>query len=178
MADLLRPEIRDALWRGREAIAGMAIVLLALWLGLSTFGITRWVAGALGLAGLGLVWTGVQRWRFSRSQGGPGFVQVDERRLVYWGPLDGGTMDLDNLARLDLDPGAGRWLLTGLRGEVLAVPTTAQGSEALFDLFTALPGLRPEAMLSALERTEGPPVTLWRAPNVVVLPRPEVRRLR
>lgn len=175
----LRPEVALLLRRGREALAGAALAALALWLGLSSFGVTRWVAVALGLAGLALIWTGVQRLRFGRGGGGPGIVTVDERRLVYWGPLAGGVMDMDALARLDLDPGArpAHWILTGLRGERLEVPVNATGAEALLDLFASLPGFPTEAMLSALGRTEGPPVTLWRAPNVVVLPPPGQRRL-
>ncbi|HVG48174.1 MAG TPA: hypothetical protein VM899_08585 [Rubellimicrobium sp.] len=160
-------------------LAGAALVLLALWLGLSSFGITRWVAIALGLGGLALVWTGAQRLRFGRGGGGPGIVTVDERRLVYWGPLTGGVMDMDGLARLDLDPAArpAHWVLTSLRGERLEVPVTAQGAEALFDLFAALPGLPTETMLATLQRTSGPPVTLWRAPNVILLPPQGQRRL-
>ena len=180
MPDLhLRPEVRDALRRGRETLAGAALVLIAVWMWVATFGVTRLLALALGVLGLALIWTGVQRWRFGQGTGGPGVVQVDERRLVYWGPLTGGVMDLDNLARLDLDP-AGRpahWVLTDLRGEVLAIPTTAQGAEALFDLFAVLPGLKVEAMLTALARDDGAPVPLWRLPNVVVLPSAAQRRL-
>jgi hypothetical protein len=175
----LRPEVTAVLHRGREALAGAALAFIALWLGLTSYGITRWVAVALGLAGLALVWTGVQRLRFAQGGRGPGIVTVDERRLVYWGPLTGGVLDMGDLARLDLDPGArpAHWVLTSLRGESLAIPVTAQGAEALFDLFASLPGLPTEMMLQALSRTEGPPVTLWRAPNVVVLPRPGARRL-
>ena len=175
----IRPEIRGALRRGREVLAGAALALLALWLGLTSYGITRWVAMALGLAGLALVWTGVQRLRFDQGGRGPGIVTVDERRLVYWGPLTGGVMDMDGLARLDLDPGAkpAHWVLTSLRNERLEVPVTAQGAEALFDLFAALPGFSTETMLQALKGTEGPVVTLWRAPNVIVLPAPGQRRL-
>lgn len=181
MADLrIRPDLREALWRGREALAGIGVILLALWLGLGSFGITRWLAVALGLLGAGLVWTGVQRWRFDRGGKGPGFVEVDERRLTYWGPLSGGMVDLDDLLRLDLDPGAGpaHWILTPRSGEALAVPVTAQGADALLDLFTALPGLRTEALLAALDRTEGPKVALWHSPDVIAFPGPERRRLR
>lgn len=174
-----RAQLRSALWRGREALAGTAVLLLALWLGLTTFGLTRWLAVALALLGLGLVWTGVQRWRFARGSGGPGIVEVDERRITYWGPLSGGTVDLDDLLRLDLDPGGrpAHWLLTPRLGEAVAIPVTAHGAEALLDLFTALPGLRTEALLSALSRTEGPPVTLWQSPNVIAFPGPQRRRL-
>lgn len=168
----VRPELRETLWRGREALAGAVLALLALWWGLGTFGITRWIALAAGLLGLALVWTGAQRWRFARGEKGPGVVEVDERRLTYWGPLSGGAVDLDDLLRLDLDP-SGRpahWVLTPVRGEPLAVPVTAGGAEALLGLFTALPGLRAEALLVALGRTGGPVVTLWRSPNLVAFP--------
>lgn len=154
-------------------------MLLALWMALGTFGVTRWLAGALGLLGVGLLWTGAQRWRFARPGRGPGVVEVDERRLTYWGPLSGGTVDLDDLLRLDLDSDSSPpcWVLVTLRGESLSVPVNAERAEALLDLFTALPGLRTEAMLAALERTGGGTVTLWQAPNVVAFPRPEGRRL-
>ena len=175
----LRPEARAALWRAREALAGAALVLLALWWAWGSFGITRWVAGALGLLGAALVWTGIQRWRFARGGRVPGVVQVDERRLVYGGPLSGGTVDLDDLLRLDLDPGGrpAHWVLTPRAGEVLMVPVTAEGAEALLDLFTALPGLRTEALIAALAREEGPPVMLWQSPNVIAFPRQERQRL-
>ncbi len=174
-----RPELRAALWRGREALAGAAVLILALWLGLSAFGVTRWVAVPLGLLGLGLVWTGIQRWRFVRGTGGPGIVEVDERRITYWGPLSGGTLDLDDLLRLDLDPGGrpAHWVLTPRTGQALAIPVSAQGAEALLDLFTALPGLRTEALLSALSLTEGPVVAVWQSPNVIAFPGPQRRRL-
>ena len=178
MADL-RPDLRDALRRGREALAGVAVIALALWVGLTTFGVTRWLAAALGFLGLGLVWTGVQRWRFVRGSGGPGVVEVDERRITYWGPLSGGTVDLDDLLRLDLNPGSqpAHWVLVPRSGEALVVPVTAQGAEALLDAFTALPGLRTEALLAALSRIEGPPTILWQAPNVIAFPGPQRRRL-
>lgn len=176
----MRRELREALRRGREALAGLGVVLFALWWGIGTFGLTRWLAVALGLFGLALVWTGLQRLRFARGGEGPGVVEVDERRLTYWGPLAGGRVDLDELLRLELDPGArpARWVLTPRAGEPLVVPVDARGAEALLDLFTALPGLRTEALLAALARTEGPVVTLWASPNVVAFPRPERRRLR
>lgn len=173
----MRPEAREALWRARETLAGAALVLVALWLGLSAFGLLRWVAWGIGLVGLALVWTGVQRWRFSPAGRGPGVVEVDERRLVYWGPLSGGAMDLDDLLRLEFDPGGmpGHWVLTSVRGERLAVPANAEGAEGLLDLFSALPGLRAEALVAAVGAREA--VVVWRRPNVLVFPAAEQGRL-
>lgn len=153
---------------------------LALWLGLRTFGIVRWLSAPVLLLGLAMVWTGVQRQRFVRGGGGPGLVQVDERRVIYWGPQTGGVVNLGDLLRLEVAPGrpAARWLLTPLSGEPLAIPADAEGAEALFDAFAALPGLKVEPMLAALARPEGPPVAVWQAPNVVAFPAREKRRLR
>lgn len=173
----MRPEAREALWRAREALAGLALLLLALWLGLTAFGLLRWVAGGLGLLGLALAWTGVQRWRFSPQGRGPGVVEVDERRLVYWGPLSGGAMDLDDLLRLEFDPTGrpGHWVMTSLRGETLAVPANAEGAEGLLDLFSALPGLRAEALVAAVGTRE--PVVVWQKANVLAFPGAERGRL-
>ena len=158
-------QARAALRRWREVLAGLVLALLALWLASATFGVTRWIAAALGALGLALAFAATQRLRFERGGGGPGIVRIDERRLVYWGPLTGGAIDMGDLARLDLDPAAKppHWLLTTLSGEALAVPVTAEGAGALLDLFAALPGLHVEAMLAALDRRGGAPVTLWRA---------------
>ena len=66
-------------------------------------GLTRALGLMLALLGAALLWVGWQRKRFGRGGGGPGIVLVDERRLTYWGPLSGGTADMDDLRRLDLD---------------------------------------------------------------------------
>lgn len=173
----MRSEARETLWRAREALAGAALLVLALWLGLSAFGLLRWVAGGIGLVGVALVWTGVQRWRFSPEGRGPGMVEVDERRLVYWGPLSGGAMDLDDLSRLEFDPTGkpGHWVLTSVRGERLAVPANAEGAEGLLDLFSALPGLRAEALVAAVGARGF--VVVWQKANVLAFPGAERGRL-
>lgn len=158
------PALRAALRRWREVLAALALAALALLAALATFGVTRWIALAAFLAALALAFAALQRLRFARGGGGRGVVRVVERRLEYWGPLSGGAVDLDDLRRLDLDPGArpAHWLLSGPQG-VLAVPVDAEGADALLGLFAALPGLSTEAMLAALRRPPGPPETLWRA---------------
>lgn len=169
----MREEVLRALRRGREALAGLVLAALGLWGATATWGVTRWLMGAVVAVGLGLVWTGVQRWRFAaaREAAGAGLVRVDERRVEYWGPEAGGFLDLDELEALEIDRDARAWRLWRADGTVLTVPLGARGAGALFDLFAALPGMRMEALLAALGREDGGTETLWRA-----VP-PEVRRL-
>jgi hypothetical protein len=165
MSELLRPEARAALWRGREVIAGIGVAALGLWWGLSAFGILQWLGWGLAALGAALVAGGVQRWRFRQEGQGPGILKIDEGRVAYMGPLTGGTVDLDAVRRLRLDRRArpAHWLLeTG--DEVLAIPVTAEGAEALFDAFAALPGLRRGRMIELLNSGAGDVVTVWSRP--------------
>jgi hypothetical protein len=112
--------------------------------------------------------------RFTRGGGGPGVVQVSERRLAYLGPERGGMLDLDDLVFLDLDGARGRgvWVLGGPEGAVLEIPVDAEGADRLFDLFAALPGIRTERMLGALAALPAGRLRIWRreGPDLPALP--------
>jgi hypothetical protein len=91
-------------------------------------------------------------------------VQIRERRLAYFGPLDGGVMDAEDLLRLELDPSshpAPSWVLTGQGGQRLAIPVNAANAEALFDVFAALPDIQTSLMLDVLSRTPDARVIIW-----------------
>lgn len=163
MPERLR-HLRDALAPWRGVLAGGGVAAAGLLVALATFGLTRALGLVLLLLGLALAWTARQRMRWGRGGGGPGVVQVDERRLAYWGPLTGGVIDMDDLRRLDLDP-TGRpahWVLWGPGGQRVEVPVTAAGAERLLDLFAALPGLPVERLLAARAAGGDAPVTVWR----------------
>ena len=64
--NLIRPEARAAIWRWREALLGLCLLLLALWWGLTAFGVLRYVAAALMVAGGLLVVAGLQRGPFRK----------------------------------------------------------------------------------------------------------------
>ena len=167
MQDFLRPEARAALWRWREVLAGGAVLGLGLWWALASFGIMVWIGAAVAALGGMILFTGVQRLRFARGGGGAGVVEVSERRIAYLGPLTGGVVDLDDLARLDLD-GRGRpahWRLVPLAGESLLIPVDAAGADALFDSFAALPGLRTERMLEHMNTPPQGSVVIWQRPG-------------
>lgn len=164
--------VRRALAPWRGVLAGAGVAAAGVLVAASTFGLTRALGLVLVPLGLALAWTARQRMRWGRGTGGPGVVQVDERRLAYWGPLTGGVIDMDDLRRLELgpeDPAAGhpaRWILWGPDGQRLEVPVTALGAERLLDLFAALPGLPVERLLAAraasAEALGSVPLTVWR----------------
>ncbi|MGB7244775.1 MAG: hypothetical protein WBC93_22140 [Sulfitobacter sp.] len=158
-----RPEALAALLRWREALVGAALALLGLW----------WIAGpgqllsipgaALMLAGGALIWIGTQRARFRNKGGGAGAVQVDEGQVIYFGPMTGGAVALRELERLTLDRSQypGHWRLDQPGTPALLIPVNAEGSDALFDAFATLPGLRTERMLAELRMSADRSIVIW-----------------
>lgn len=161
---MIRPEVLQAAHRWREALAGAGLIGLGLYWALGTGpGLLFWVGCVVTALGAAVVYGGVQRGRFRIPGRGPGVVKVVEGRVAYFGPLTGGVADLDTLTALRLDPTAqpSHWLLDRDGHPPLAIPTTAEGAEALLDLFAALPGLGPEAVLRARASRARAPITVW-----------------
>lgn len=164
MAEFFRPEARQALYRWREAIAAAAGLGLGLWWGLTSIGIMIWVGWLLVLVSIAFGYAAVQRLRFHPGAGGPGIVQVAERQIAYFGPLTGGVIALDDLIGLDVmgDAYPPHWRLRSDSGEVLDIPLNAEGSEALFDAFASLPGLRVEQLIAASRIQDATTRLVWR----------------
>ena len=164
---MIRPELIELAYRWREALAGVVLALLGLWFAAGN-GILPFVGGGMAAVGAALVWLSLQRHRFDRGVGeGPGVVSVDERRVTYMGPYDGGAIAVGELRRLDLDPTAFPhpvWVLVS-PDTTLRVPVTALGADALLDLFAALPGLRTGRMLAELEGGGNAVVAIWERPD-------------
>ena len=161
---MIRPEVKDGFWRWREVIAALALAGVGVWWGLASFGIVQGLGWGLALLGVGLAISAGQKVRFTQGDDGAGVVTLDERRVTYLGPYDGGVADLDLMVQLDLTP-APAWRLINADGNHLDIPTNALGVEVLFDVFTALPGLKTEYMLSVLARTRPAHMTVWMAPE-------------
>ncbi|MCL3881856.1 hypothetical protein [Marivita sp. GX14005] len=163
-SSFIRPEAGAVLRRWREALAGLAIALLGLyWIFGTSPGLLMWV-GYLTLAIGGLLsFAGLQKGRFRHGGGGPGLVQIVERRIAYFGPLDGGIVDLDALTSLTYDPTQkpAHWVLTHQGGAPLHIPVTAEGADALFDAFASLPGLAPGRLAAVSQSADTLPVHLW-----------------
>lgn len=160
---LVRPGAAAALARWRAVLAGAAAAGLGLWWVLTSWGLLVWTGWVLVAAGLALALAGVQRARFRTGAGGPGVVVVDEGEITYMGPLTGGSAALAEVDRLVLDRTARppHWLLERAGAPALAIPVNAEGAEALFDAFAALPGLRTERMLAELGNRGPHPVVIW-----------------
>lgn len=149
MSDFIRPKAREALWRWREAIVAGLLAVLGLWLA-SGFGVVRWLGIAFIIASGALAMIGAQRARFRGDTDGPGVISADEQRLSYFGPLTGGVVAIEDIRRVAHD-GSGKpahWVISGA-DEELSIPITASGTDALFDAFTALPGVQIERVLAA-----------------------------
>ncbi len=158
-----RPEARAAVWRWREAIAGIGVALCGLYL-ISGPGFLLAVPGYAFLGGgLILTWLGIQRGRFRGPDGGAGAVHVDEGQVTYYGPLTGGTVALREMDSLTLEGAMfpAHWKLTQAGEPPLLIPVNAAGAEALFDAFATLPGLRTERMISSLRSNPHQAVVIW-----------------
>ena len=162
----IRPEARAALARWTEAIAGAALLVLALiWL-FGTHGLLPYVGAALAPLALAVIWLGIQRGRFRTGKDGPGTVEVKEGEVAYFGPLTGGVRRIRGLKAVILDPTQHpvSWVLQAKGEDDLTIPLDANGAEALFDAFSALPGLKTGHMLRQLEHRPDHPVVIWHEP--------------
>ena len=125
------------------------------------------------MSGSCLSTTGTQGWqraRFGFGAQGRGAVEVDERQITYFGPLNGGAVSLAEMQTLVLDGSQfpPHWRLEQPGQPPLMIPVDAAGADALFDAFASLPGLRTDRMLSELEADAERPVVIWQRPGTGV----------
>lgn len=162
-----RPEALARLARWREVGAGLALLGAGLWL--ATRPGLFYATLGLGLAGLGaaLSWLALGRLRFRAAGAAAGIVEIDEGQITYLAPQGGGFAALSEISEIALVSGGARgleWRLCQPGLPPLAIPASAEGAQALYDAFAALPGARPGVFLAALSHPpQGPQVrVLWR----------------
>lgn len=160
----VRPEVRDGLMRWREALAGAVLALLGFRLVLTTYGALFLIGCGLFIAGFALIFAGIQRARFRSGGGGAGVVDVDERQITYFGPYGGGAMAVDDLVEIGADPSRA-WLLRDAHGGHLMIPMTAEGADALFDAFSAVPGLTPARLVEVARTVPQEYTIVWAKPQ-------------
>jgi hypothetical protein len=165
----IRPEIRAAMFRWREALVGAGILLIGFYWSFGVLpGLLSWIGYLALFLGAALFFAGLQRGRARMGGGGPGIVQVVERRIGYFGPLNGGLVDLDAVTSISLDPTEHprHWVITHEGGPPLHIPVNAEGADVLFDAFASLPGLSPGRVASTLKHEGVGPIVLWRRPDL------------
>ncbi|MEX3017792.1 hypothetical protein [Gymnodinialimonas hymeniacidonis] len=159
MSSFFRPEAMAALTRWREVLMAAAIMAIGLWIALRPGGVIVTGFGYVLIAlGAAFMVPAFRRARFITGGEGPGAVQVDERRILYMGPVTGGAMALDDLTVLSVRRDRNdevSWVLADAT-QLLVIPVDAAGADALFDAFAALPGLNVERLIRAVQsRTKG-----------------------
>ena len=159
----VRPEAKRALMRWREVLIGVALAVIGLWWLAQSTGILRYIAPAVLVGAGALIMVGFQRGRFRGAGDGVGTVQVIEGQITYFGPLTGGAVAMRELTRLTLDgtQHPAHWRLEQRGLPDVHIPVNADGSDALFDAFASLPGLRTERMLTQLQAQPHTAVVIW-----------------
>ena len=169
VVSFVRPSARAAILRWREALIGAGLLALGVYWSFWTGpGLLTWVGLLVTLLGAALLFAGLQKGRSRLGGGGPGVVQIVERRIGYFGPLNGGVVDLDAITALSFDPTQHPpiWTIAHDAGPALMVPVNAEGADALFDAFASLPGLSPGRVASVSKQAGTRAVVLWRRPDV------------
>ena len=161
---LFRPEAKATLYRWREAIVGFVLAGLGLLWALNEFGALFLIGCGLLVAGTALLLAGLQRGRFRSRTGGMGLVEVDERKITYFGPFGGGAVAVAEIVELGVDP-AQNWMLRDGQGTHLLIPQAAKGGDALFDAFSLLPGLTGSELIEAVRSTPRQYTILWQKPQ-------------
>ncbi len=150
---MIRPELTAWARRNGEVLAMLGLFAFGLWI--ATRG--GWVLAALGtvvaVTGAILMRNALMRMRFSRGEGDPGVVIVDERRVGYFGPDTGGFFEMGEIRSVELMtyPTGAHWTLRG-PDSTLIIPVTAKDAGQLFEVFSALPGF---PMSRAVRLVEG-----------------------
>ncbi|MBD3676823.1 MAG: hypothetical protein HUJ27_00285 [Rhodobacteraceae bacterium] len=161
---MIRPELMQSIRRCREALIGALIAGLGIFWAVASYGILQIVGMSLTIVGALVVFAGIQRMRFRTGGDGPGIVQVVEGQITYFGPLDGGSVSVDAIERIELEPKSvpsPEWILIEANTPPLHIPINASGSEVLFDVFARLEGLDTQRMLNDLHSGHGERILIW-----------------
>lgn len=153
----IRPPVVAHFSKWREAYLVAIVLLFGFWLFMRGSASLNLILQGVGLvvtvAGIFMLRATIQRIRFKRSQKAPGIVDVTEREISYYGPMHGKTISLDSLQKIELRESeyfAASWVLHNTEGDPMIVPTSAKGSERLFDAFSSLSGVKMNDLVAAI----------------------------
>ena len=122
----------------------------------------------LAAAGLGLLRGALRRLRLPAGTLAEGVVMIDEARIAYFGPRDGGFVDLPAITRVEivtrphLPPSSPHaWVITAEDGTRLTIPLGAEGADGLVDALSPLPGIDFDAGIAAVQARRPGRATVW-----------------
>lgn len=172
---MIRPEVLAFFRKYSEAIAGILVALIGLWLALRSGWFWTGIGIIIAGMGAGLTFTACRRLLFKTDQIGPGVVEIDERQISYFAAYDGGVVSIESLARItaistDEGPWADdlHWVLEEDGGTILTIPNSAAGAEQLFDAFSALDGVDYSMATKALGATSNDSYVIWAKPRAAL----------
>ena len=165
---MIRPEVQTALLRWREVLIACILAGVGLFVTLTRFGFTAWAGWLMVAVAVPIFVEGVRRARFPKGADGPGYVEVTERQIAYFGPYEGGSISIESIQRVTIQTrtrGSFLWQFDVDGGESLAIPGDAKGVEALQDALGVLPGADIDAATRA--QTKGAPdiFLIWQGPS-------------
>ena len=169
----LRPEVGRWLRKWSEPLVMALVLLFGLWLYFRAEATANAallvIAAILIAASLALLLLAIRRVRLHTDRHGFGVVEVQERKITYFGPDTGGAISLDDLSAVEIVSARAAgyvdvsyWQLTDHWGNVLIIPVGAEGSDAMLDSFAALPGVKYDLIITALAASDDAVFTIWK----------------
>lgn len=173
MSGFLRPELAAWLRRWREPLIWGALMVCGLWLiwrGYQRLELILFAPGlAMAATSVALLRGSLRRAQLAAEAAAEGVVVVDEARIGYFGPREGGFLDLPSVVRVEIvtrphEPAASAhaWVITAEDGSRLVIPLGAQGADGLFDALNPLPGIDFDAGVAAVARPGAQRAVVWR----------------
>ena len=161
---MIRPEVKEALWRWRELILGIIIMALGANWYITSFGLLKFAGAVTILFGAITIFVGQQRGRFRVNGLAPGIVSLIEGQISYLGTKNRGTVAIADITGVSLitHEEMRSWRLDQNAQASLIIPVTAKGGELLFDAFTELKGLNLENMVRQISRANKHSAVIWR----------------
>lgn len=150
-------------WLETAVYAGLTLAALA-WLWSPPMSSVRiFVVLIIGAAGFWLTRAAFVSALAGGPLAAPGVVNIDERRIAYFGPDDGGVISINGIGAISVD-GKGRWQLWSEEGgPPVAIPATAEGADGLIDAFSALPGFQAAPAIAGVRGRRL--ITIWCHPG-------------
>lgn len=165
--NLVRPEVRAAIWRWREVLVGALVTGLGANWAFGGIGIMQWIGWPVLLLGFALLITGLQRARVRPRSGGVGVVELDEAQLTYFLPEGGIVVPLSLIARIEIEAlgdeerGEILWIFTDREGRKARIPASAAGAERLLDALAQFPGAHYQKVIAASAARKPENFVIW-----------------